>query len=118
MSQKQADVTSGEDDSELNLYFNFLIDLVILMFKSKELLRSIWSPDRRYLILAHAKFRNVRGLNDRPIAKAIVIVFEGDPAASDTPAVFSSYSELHSYDLLDELQNAERIGRDFVASIR
>lgn len=101
----------------LNLHLDFSNFFAPSMYKSDELLRSIWSLDRRYLVLAHAKFRNVRGPAGQPIAKAVVIVFEGDPAVEGTPVVYSAFSNLHSCDLLDELQNAERIGRDFVGAI-
>jgi hypothetical protein len=88
------------------------------MHKSKELSRSIWSADGKYLMTSHAKFRDTRGLTNRPIAKAVVLVFDGDPLLTGQQPIFSALSDLHSYDLLDELQNAERIGREFVASIR
>lgn len=68
--------------------------------------------------MAHAKFRNLRNSLGIQIAKAVVHVFDGDPLITGESAVFYAFSELHSYDLLDELQNAERIGRDFVASIQ
>jgi hypothetical protein len=87
------------------------------MHKSNELSRSTWSPDGRYLVVAHAKFRELRTDADRKIAKAVVHVFEGDPAITGAPAIYYAFSELHSRDLLDELQNAERIGRDFVSSV-
>lgn len=68
--------------------------------------------------MAHAKFRTVRSTLGIQVAKAVVHVFDGDPAVTGMPAVFYAFSQLHSYDLLDELQNAERIGREFVDSIR
>jgi len=86
------------------------------MYRATELSRSVWSLDRKYLIVAKAKFRIVGGLPERLIAKAVVHVFEGDPMISGASSIFSSFSDLHSSDLLDEFQNAERIGRDFVAS--
>lgn len=88
------------------------------MRKSEELSRSIWTPNGRYLIMAHAKFRELRTVSGLEIAKAVVHVFDGDPVASGATAIYYAFSELHSSDLLDELQNAERIGRDFVSSIR
>lgn len=68
--------------------------------------------------MANAKFRNLRSSLGIQIAKAVVHVFDGDPTVTGKAAIFYSFSELHSYDLLDELQNAERIGREFVDSIR
>jgi hypothetical protein len=88
------------------------------MHKSKELSRSIWSSDEKYLMMSHAKFKDARAWNARPIAKAVVLVFEGDPLKTGDLPIFSALSDLHSFDLLDELQNAERIGRDFLTSIR
>jgi hypothetical protein len=88
------------------------------MYKSKELSRSIWSPDGRYLVMAHAKFRNLRTAAGIRIAKAVVHVFDRDPVVAGAAPLYYAFSELHSYDLLDELQNAERIGRDFISSIR
>jgi hypothetical protein len=88
------------------------------MYKSKEMSRSVWLLDKKYLVMAHAKFRTVRGLTGQLIAKAVVHVYEGDPVVSGASSIFSGFSDLHSYDLLDELQNAERIGRDFVSSLR
>jgi hypothetical protein len=87
------------------------------MHKSKEMSRSNWSRDGRFLIMAHVKYRSLRSAMGIQIAKAVVHVFDGDPAVNGMPAIFYAFSELHSYDLLDELQNAERIGRDFVDSI-
>jgi hypothetical protein len=88
------------------------------MNESKEMSRSIWSLDGKFLMTSHAKFRETRGLTGQPIAKAVVLVFEGDPLFTGKQPIFSAFSDLHSYDLLDELQNAERIGRDFVSSTR
>jgi hypothetical protein len=88
------------------------------MVKSREMSRSVWTTDGKYLVMAHAKFRTVRGLTGQRIAKAVVHVFAGNPVVSGVDAIFSGFSDLHSYDLLDELQNAERIGRDFVAALR
>jgi hypothetical protein len=88
------------------------------MYKSREMSRSIWTPDGKYLVMAHAKFRTVRGPTGQRVAKAVVHVYAGDPLVSGVDWIFSGFSELHSYDLLDELQNAERIGRDFVAALR
>ena len=68
--------------------------------------------------MAHAKFRELRTSADLQIAKAVVHVFDGNPAVSGAGAIYHAFSELHSSDLLDELQNAERIGRDFVSSMR
>jgi hypothetical protein len=48
----------------------------------------------------------------------VVHVYEGDPVVMEKAAIFEAYSKLHSYDLLDELQNAERMGRDYVDSIK
>lgn len=88
------------------------------MHKSKEISRSMWTSDGRYLVMAHAKFRARLAASGIRVAKAVVHVFEGDPVITGASAIFYSFSELHSSDLLDELQNAERIGRDFLASIR
>lgn len=88
------------------------------MAKSREISRSVWTTDGKYLVIAHAKFRTVRGLTGQRIAKAIVHVYASDPVVTGGSTIFSGFSDLHSYDLLDELQNAERIGRDFVASLR
>jgi hypothetical protein len=67
--------------------------------------------------MAHAKFRNLHSALGIQIAKAVVHVYDGDPVITGQAAIFYAFSELHSYDLLDELQNAERIGREFVDSI-
>ena len=88
------------------------------MHKSNELSRSVWSTDGRYLMMTHAKFQNSRNASDIQIAKAVVRVYDGDPVVTGKDAIFYSFSELHSYDLLDELQNAERIGREFIDSLR
>jgi hypothetical protein len=88
------------------------------MYKSTEISRSVWSSDGRYLVMAHAKFRERLAACGVRVAKAVVHVFEGDPVLTGASAIFYSFSELHSGDLLDELQNAERIGRDFLASTR
>ena len=68
--------------------------------------------------MAHAKYRNLRTRAGIQIAKAVVHVFDGDPVLTGAGAIYYAFSELHSHDLLDELQNAERIGRDFVAKIK
>lgn len=68
--------------------------------------------------MAHAKFLTSMGVSGQPIAKAVVHVYEGDPLITGATSIFHGFSNLHSYDLLDELQNAERIGRDFLNSIR
>jgi hypothetical protein len=73
------------------------------MRKSEEISRSIWSPDGWYLVMAHAKFRELRISAGLQIAKAVVHVFDGDPAASGATAIYHAFSELHSNDLLDEL---------------
>lgn len=86
------------------------------MSRSTEITRSVWSPDRQYLVIAQAKFTTVQGLQGQFIAKAVVHVFKGNPLISGAPSIFSSFSDLHSSDLLDELQNAERIARDFIDS--
>jgi hypothetical protein len=86
------------------------------MCRLTEISRSVWSPDGKYLIIAQAKFRIFKGLPEQFIAKAVVHVFKGDPIISGASSIFSGFSNLHSSDLLDELQNAERIGRDFIAS--
>jgi hypothetical protein len=88
------------------------------MYKSKEISRSVWSSDGNYLVMAHAKFRTTRGITGQLIAKAVVHVYEGDPVITGAASIFFAFSHLHSCDLLDELQNAERIGRDFLTSIR
>jgi hypothetical protein len=88
------------------------------MDELNELARSVWSPDKKYLVMAHAKFRTVHGPNERAIAKAVVHVYRGDPIVTGASSIFSCFSMLHSSDLLDELQNAERLGRDFLASLR
>jgi hypothetical protein len=88
------------------------------MHKSKDMSRSIWSSDGKYLMMSHAKFREAKGWMGQPIAKAVIFIFEGDPVITGAPSIFSALSTLHSFDLLDELQNAERIGREFVDSIR
>jgi hypothetical protein len=87
------------------------------MYKPEEISRSIWSLDGRYLIMAHAKFRERLAACGIFVAKAVVHVFDGDPFITGESAIFYSFSELHSGNLLDELQNAERIGRDFLTSI-
>lgn len=87
------------------------------MHKSKEISRSMWTSDGRYLVMAH-KFRARLAASGIRVAKAVVHIFEGDPVITGASAIFYAFSELHSSDLLDELQNAERIGRDFLASIR
>ena len=68
--------------------------------------------------MAHAKFRERMVANGIFIAQAVVHVFDGDPFRTGESAIFYSFSDLHSSDLLDELQNAERIGRDFLNSIK
>jgi hypothetical protein len=88
------------------------------MDKPNELARSVWSPDKKYLVMAHARFRTVHGPGGRPIAKAMVHVYQGDPTVTGASSIFSCFSMLHCSDLLDELQNAERLGRDFLASLR
>jgi hypothetical protein len=88
------------------------------MHNSKEMSRSVWTSDGKYLIMAHAKFSSARSVSGAQIAKAVVHVYEGDPVVMKKAAIFEAYSKLHSYDLLDELQNAERMGRDYVDSIK
>lgn len=88
------------------------------MYKSKEISRRLWSSDGRYLVMAHAKFRERMAACGVHVAIAVVHIFEGDPVLTDASAIFYSFSQLHSGDLLDEVQNAERIGRDFFASTR
>jgi hypothetical protein len=68
--------------------------------------------------MTHAKFSNLRSFIGGPIAQAVVHVYDGDPVVTGKAAIFNAFSKLHSYDLLDELQNAERIGRDYVHSIK
>lgn len=83
-----------------------------------EIYRETWSSDRRYLIRAYAKL--VPGFDAvcDSAAMGVVQVFEGDPAVTGLPEIFLSSSKLNCADLLDELQNAERIGRDFITKTR
>ena len=68
--------------------------------------------------MAHAKYRNLRTPAGIQISKAVVHVFDGDPVLTGAGPIYYAFTKLHSHDLLDELQNAERIGRDFVAKIK
>lgn len=54
--------------------------------------------------MAHAKFRERMVANGIFIAKAVVHVFDGDPLITGESAIFYSFSDLHSCDLLDELR--------------
>jgi hypothetical protein len=88
------------------------------MIKNKEISRTTWSSDGKYQIVAYAKFDPVIGVTTIPTARAVVHVFEGDSMAPSSSSIFASLSDLHCNDLLDELQNAERIGRDFINMMR
>lgn len=83
-----------------------------------DIYRETWSPDRRFLIRAYA--RNSVETNVKNVFRTVgvVQVFEGDPKLSGMPEIFLSSSKLNGNDLLDELQNAEWLGRDFVAKIK
>ena len=91
--------------------------LLLNMSHRKELFRETWSSDRKYLIRAYAKVVAQPGITRVFTAIAFVQVFEGDPKITPPRELFFSASELNAHDLLDELQNAERIGRDFIAGI-
>jgi hypothetical protein len=81
-----------------------------------DIFRETWSADGRYLIRAYAKVVADFARGSR--AMGVVQVFDGDPSLTGKPDIFLSSSKLHGNDLLDELQNAERIGRDFIADFR
>lgn len=83
-----------------------------------EISRDTWSADGRYLIRAYAKIPRIAPLGHMARAIGLVQVFDGDPSLTGNRELFLSASELNSTDLLDELQNAERLGRDFVAKIK
>jgi hypothetical protein len=88
------------------------------MPNKNEISRETWSTDSQYFLRAFAIIAKSVGPAGIPVAKAIVQVFRGHPAVTSASEIFISMSTLGSYDLLDELQNAERIGRDFIASIQ
>lgn len=88
------------------------------MRNRKDIYRETWSADGRYLIRAYAKFSVETATEGSKKAIGVVQVFEGDPTLSGAPEIFLSSSKLNCIDLLDELQNAEWLGRDFVAKIK
>jgi len=76
--------------------------------------RTTWTQDRQYVIKARAKFAHPLIGGALVAARADVMVFRGDPEITRRREIFYALSQLHSHDLLDELQNAERIARDFI----
>ena len=88
------------------------------MPKQQDIFRETWSADGRYLIRAYARIADATYVGYVSRALGVVQVFDGDPAVNGKAEVFLSSSRLNSYDLLDELQNAESIGRDFIAAMR
>ena len=87
------------------------------MHKRKDILRETWSANGRYLIRAYSKIADAIHVGYVPHVMGVVQVFDGDPSVNGKPEIFLSCSKLNGFDLLDELQNAERIGRDFIAAI-
>lgn len=88
------------------------------MHNRNEILRETRSADGKYFIRAYAKIPRLGLLGHMARAIGLVQVFEGDPSVTGNPEIFLSASRLNGTDLLDELQNAERIGRDYVDSLR
>lgn len=84
------------------------------MQKKERLQRETWTLDHQYLIRAYAKFDGPQVNSKKRYARAVVQVFKGDPAITFECEIFFAVSVLHGEDLLDELQNAERIARDFI----
>lgn len=83
-----------------------------------EIFRETRSADGRYVIRAYARIGDQHTMASVFGVLGVVQVFDGDPSINGRPEIFLSSSKLNSHDLLDELQNAERIGRDFIAGIR
>jgi len=88
------------------------------MSNRKDIYRETWSADGRYLIRAYARFSVATAIKGSYKTVGVVQVFEGDPKLSGMSEIFLSSSKLNGIDLLDELQNAEWLGRDFVANIK
>lgn len=88
------------------------------MRNRKDIYRETWSADGKYLIRAYARFSIEAAVEGSHKVVGVVQVFEGDPKLSGMPEIFLSSSKLNGTDLLDELQNAEWLGRDFVAKIK
>lgn len=88
------------------------------MSNRKDIYRKAWSADGRYLIRAHARSSVDTAIKSSYKTVGVMQVFEGDPKISDMSEIFGSPSKLNDIDLLDELQNAEWLGRDFIAKIK
>lgn len=80
--------------------------------------RDTWSKDGQYLIRATASF--LPDVNNRPIdiVTGFVVVFFGNPESTGNPAIFMSSTQSHSNDLLEQLREAEHLGRDYIDSVR
>lgn len=88
------------------------------MRNRKVIYRETWSADGRYLISAYARYTVETAIEGSYKTVGVVQVFERDPELSGAPEIFLSSSKLNGTGLLDELQNAEWLGQNFVAKFR
>jgi hypothetical protein len=80
--------------------------------------RDTWLQENKYLIRAFAIWRPPLVGSSTCQAVGDVQVYVGNPADDMSNLIFCSKGQSNGYDLLDALQSAERIGRDFISTYR
>jgi hypothetical protein len=89
----------------------------VMMDLQTQVSRETWSADGKYMVVSLAKhFPNVDHRRF-DIVKASVQVFKGDPGLTTKIPIFIGNIDVYSNDMDDQLDEAERLGLSFIASI-
>lgn len=80
--------------------------------------RDSWSIDRRYFLKASVVLSGKPQSVSGHWTDSSILVFEGDANGNFNSLLFMSHYQNHTINIEDELDEAERVGRAFIASLK
>jgi hypothetical protein len=79
--------------------------------------RNSWSLDNQFFLKASVTLSGEPEFGLPRWTDTSIIVFKGDPAECESLPLFMSHYQNHTVDIHKELDEAERIGHAFIASL-